>query len=41
MDDMGHVWGYLRSALYAMDRPELVLHAEERNLDAFRAHFQF
>ncbi len=41
MHDMGDVWGYLRGALYAMDRPVLMLRAEEQSLDAFRAQFPF
>ncbi len=39
MDGMGHVWLHLRNALLALYRSELVLHAEERKLDAFRPHF--
>lgn len=41
MEDMGHVWGYMRSALISLGMAELVPDAEQRNLDAFRPHFAF
>ncbi len=42
MDEMKHKWRwYLRSAPNAVDRAEVVVHADERIVDDFRAHFQF
>ncbi len=38
---MRDVCGHLRSALYVMGRPVLVLHTEEQSLNSFRAHFSF
>eukprot|EP00455_Lapot_gusevi_P026840 TRINITY_DN2831_c0_g1_i1.p1 TRINITY_DN2831_c0_g1~~TRINITY_DN2831_c0_g1_i1.p1 ORF type:complete len:694 (-),score=222.17 TRINITY_DN2831_c0_g1_i1:74-2101(-) len=36
-----HVWSYLRLSLSHMNRDDLVQLAHEKNVDAFRPHFQF
>lgn len=40
-DYMSHVWGYLRSSLISLSRPDLLQLVESRDSDSLRAHFNY
>lgn len=40
-DRMGHVWGYLRTALISMSRADILHHVDARDVDALRSVFNF
>lgn len=40
-DDMLHVWGYLRTSLVSMSRPDILHLVDARDVSAFREHFSF
>lgn len=40
-DRLSHVWGYLRTSLISLGRPEILHLVDERNLEGLRSHFSF
>lgn len=40
-EEMAHVWEYLRTTLFTLEKDELVKYIDEKNLDAMREHFSF